>query len=139
MLRTRNLWKVFFFVAPLLPASLAWAKVQEIDVEQALEMMRRPDTVVLDVRGPQEYTQGHIENARSFPWQNLRVNSNWVDLAPGLTTPILVYDVAGNKAAQARVILKDHGFANTYTLKGGIDAWKKAGLPVVSSAAPRGR
>jgi rhodanese-related sulfurtransferase len=38
-----------------------------IDLEEALEMYQREDTVVIDVRRPDEYVAGHVANALSIP------------------------------------------------------------------------
>lgn len=116
---------------------LAWSvsgnarKIQEIGADEARLMMQQPNTVVLDVRTPEEYAQGHIEGAKLRPLQTLKSNSEWIGIAPSMTIPIIVYCTVGVRSSQARVILKEHGFSNTYNLRGGIRSWEAAGYPVV--------
>ena len=44
--------------------------------------------------------------------------------------PVVVMCSRGQRSAAACVMLKKEGFAKAYNLAGGIQAWKKAGLPL---------
>jgi len=43
---------------------------------------------------------------------------------------VIVVDQNGSRAAKAERLLKTAGFADIYSLEGGIAAWTAAGLPV---------
>jgi rhodanese-related sulfurtransferase len=44
---------------------------------------------------------------------------------------VFVYCAAGGRSAEAAAALKQLGHREVYNLAGGIDAWERAGLPVV--------
>ena len=111
-------------------ADLPWAmlttapEVPEIDVE---ELAARPDdAVVLDVREPVEYAQGHVPDALNLPQADLAVR---LDELPR-DRPLLVICQAGYRSLRAAQFLKQVGFDNVATVRGGTDAWRAAGRPV---------
>ncbi|MBU1641081.1 MAG: rhodanese-like domain-containing protein [Proteobacteria bacterium] len=46
-------------------------------------------------------------------------------------TPILVVCAVGGRSFAAGKIMIQHGFTEIYNLRGGLDEWKAAGLPVI--------
>lgn len=84
------------------------------------------DAVFIDVREREEWDAGHIENARHLPLSALQKDS-------GLFKPpekggcCVVYCQKGGRSRKAAEILLRAGFTNIYSLKGGYDAWVKAG------------
>jgi len=77
------------------------------------------DVVVLDVRTPQEYQIARIEGAVLIPLQELPDRLNELDTA----STIVAQCHGGVRSAQAVHFLRQHGFAKTRNLAGGIDAW----------------
>ena len=51
--------------------------------------------------------------------------------------PLLLYCKGGVRSVRAAVKLYNAGYRNLCSLKGGIDAWKKEGLPVVKKRSRR--
>lgn len=91
----------------------------------------KSDSVQLvDVRTPQEYTEGHIVGAL-----NINVQSdNFKELAQrelSKDSTVLVYCRSGRRSLDAAEILTSLGY-KVVNLKGGIIQWKEDGLPVVS-------
>ena len=86
-----------------------------------------PDFVILDVRTPEEFTDGHIENAiiRNFYSETFRDELN--DLDKGKT--YLIYCRSGNRSGNALNIMDELGFQEVYGISGGIIAWETEGLP----------
>lgn len=91
-----------------------------------------PGFVVLDLRTPEEYRQGHIAGA---------VLLNYYD--PGFmqalssldkTRHYLVYCRSGNRSAKAVNRIAGMGFAKVYHLADGILAWRAEKLPLTNSA-----
>lgn len=93
---------------------------------------------LLDVRSPAEYRSGHIPGARMAPLDELG-RSNLADLAndAGLRAdnPIYLTCQAGVRAEQAAQVLREAGLTHLALVKGGTEAWQKAGLPVKSCGA----
>lgn len=85
---------------------------------------------LLDVRTPQEYTEGHIDGAL-----NINVQSDdFKDMAQrnlSKVSTVLVYCRSGRRSLDAAEILTHLGY-KVVNLKGGIIEWKEDGLPVVS-------
>jgi rhodanese-related sulfurtransferase len=85
--------------------------------------------VILDVRTPAEYADGHLAGAI-----NLDVNSGTFQEEVSkldMNRTYLVYCSSGVRSAAASKIMSELGFRYIYNMTGGITAWKSAGLPVV--------
>jgi rhodanese-related sulfurtransferase len=88
---------------------------------------------ILDVRTAEEYKTGHIRNALQADWNN---TSQFQDRSQHLdkNKPLYVYCLAGARSASAARWLRSQGYAQVYELSGGINGWKKAGLPLEGAA-----
>jgi len=86
-----------------------------------------PNAILLDVRTEAEVKEGALPNA-----QNIVYDDSFGDKLGDLSkqTPIFVYCAAGKRSAKAAEIMKEKGFKEIYQLKGGLDAWKAAKLPL---------
>lgn len=85
--------------------------------------------VVVDVRDPDEYRDGHLEDAASVSRGFLEFRIATVAPDPG--TPIVVYCQTGLRSMLAGKVLRDLGYQHVINLKGGYQAWAQSGLPVV--------
>ena len=81
---------------------------------------------ILDVRTPEEFTQGHIDDAVNVNW----LGDNFVADAKKFdkTKPIFVYCKSGNRSKKATEKLNELGFKNIYELEGGFMKWSDEGL-----------
>ena len=70
--------------------------------------------VLLDVRTPEEFRQGHPEPARNIPVQELPQRLAEVG-PPG--TRVVVYCQAGGRSARAADILRAHGYPELFDLR----------------------
>jgi rhodanese-related sulfurtransferase len=101
-----------------------------ISVSDARAMMQAPSNVlVVDVRTPEEYGQGHLKDAINIPLYDLPLRIGGFEQ----NRPILVYCQTGYRSAQASSILVKAGFTKVYNLEGGIIAWINSGYPTVTS------
>ncbi len=87
------------------------------------------DFVVLDVRTPGEFAQGHIEGAVLVDYRSPGFREKIAGLDRSKT--YLVYCRTGNRSGQAWKLMRELGFRNTYHLEGGIKRWIEDGLPAV--------
>ena len=87
---------------------------------------------VWDTRTLGEWKLSHIAGAKSMPHSEVVVNVKGCKCFTPITlpkgTPILVY---GNNETAS--VLERSGFTQIYVLKGGLEAWRRAGLPYVIS------
>lgn len=114
---------------PSLVETTTSSAVQLVDVAKAMVLAVDPSVVVIDVRTPGEFAQGHIDRAQVVDFD-----------APGFRDRIaqfdhsatyLVYCHSGNRSGQATAIMAELGFTKVYDLAGGIPAWQGAGGPIV--------
>ena len=78
-----------------------------------------PGSILLDVRTPQEYREGHIPGSKNVPLQELdKVDS----VAENKDTMLYVYCRSGARSRQAVSILKHMGYTNVHNI-GGIAAY----------------
>lgn len=98
--------------------------VPEIDPMAAHQ--RSPDTVLLDVREPDEWTAGRAPGALHLPLGTLAAEH----LRLPRDQPIICVCRGGGRSARATEALRNAGYDAT-NLTGGMKAWAAAGLPVV--------
>lgn len=103
-------------------------KYKELGPSAIVPVMNRDDAVVIDVREPNEYREGHLANAELIPLGEL--NQKLDKLAKHKDQPVVVYCRSGNRSARACRMLAKHGFEDLYNLAGGILAWENEKLPV---------
>lgn len=109
-------------------AHAADAKPRAVDVKQGKSMAEQ-GALLLDVREPQEYQQGHAPNSRLLPLAQL--NSRIAELDAYRDKPVVVICRSGRRSAQAAEILRQAGFTQVVNVEGGMNDWEAAGLPIV--------
>ena len=87
--------------------------------EGVKEYNATPGAVLLDVRAPEEYREGHIPGSKNMPLQALDGVINFVD---NQNTPIFAYCYSGARSAQAVSALQRMGYTNVKNI-GGIAAY----------------
>lgn len=91
------------------------------DINQGVsEYSATPGAVLLDVRTPQEYREGHIPNSVNVPLQAL---GGAEPVPAGKDAPLFVYCHSGARSRQAVGLLGRMGYANAKNI-GGIAAYK---------------
>ena len=100
----------------------------DVTVAEAKALIEgKPDMVILDVRTPSEFDDGHIEGAINIPVDYLAERLDELSKDDEL----LVYCRTGNRSARAVEILDDNGFTKIFHMNEGITGWIDAGYPVV--------
>jgi molybdopterin/thiamine biosynthesis adenylyltransferase/rhodanese-related sulfurtransferase len=84
--------------------------------------------VLLDVREKEEVRQGYIPGALSIPRGFLEMQVE--EKVPDKSTPIVAYCAGGTRSLLAGRVLKELGYTNVVSMKGGFGGWKNMGLPV---------
>jgi rhodanese-related sulfurtransferase len=95
---------------------------------EATQLINREDALVVDVRNPDEFSAGHIVNARNIPVAELEARLR--EIEKHKRKPVIVLCERGSRAGRAATVLKGKGFEKVHVLAGGIEAWRQAGLPV---------
>ena len=95
----------------------------------------RHDLHVLDVRDQGEWEEGHIKGALHVPYyfieERLKDGQERSELRSYENVPVAVICAGGQRSMIACSILQRHGFAQLFSVVGGMEAWNSEGLPVV--------
>ena len=100
-----------------------------IDAVDAVKLINN-DAVIVDLRSSDAHARGHIVNARSIPSDELEAKLS--TLTDFKSTPVIAVCDSGISSTRAVNTLRQQGFESVYGLKGGMNSWSQAGLPVVT-------
>jgi len=104
-------------------------KYKQLNVNEAVQLMNRDETVVVDVRDVKEVSQSRgLNGAKHIPLGSLAQRMS--ELNKHKDQPILVYCRSGNRSSHACEQLTKNGFEDVSNLSGGIMAWESANLPM---------
>jgi hydroxyacylglutathione hydrolase len=115
----------------------AWAdlpvqKLQQVTVQTLHEQLESSrdgrSFLVLDVRDPGEWDEGHIKGAIHIPYYSVEQRLQELDR----TRPMVVTCASGQRSTLACSVLQKHGFAALSNVVGGMDAWNDAGFETIS-------
>jgi thioredoxin len=85
-----------------------------------------PNAQIIDVRTPQEFASGHLDNALNIDWlsDEFEVNAKKLDK----TKPVFVYCKTSNRSPKAAEKLEELGFVTIYNMQGGLLKWDAEGF-----------
>ena len=99
--------------------------MREID-QRTFAAAHRDGAIVIDVREPYEYVEGHVPGARLMPLGQL--SSHIGDLPSDV--PVYVVCASGNRSLSAAGFLTAAGI-DAWSVAGGTGAWIRSGHPVI--------
>ncbi|MGH8446154.1 MAG: rhodanese-like domain-containing protein [Solimonas sp.] len=97
---------------------------------EAVRLINDRDPLIVDVRPPSDFKRGHLLNAFHAPVA--KFDDYLGQIAKDKTRPVLVYCALGANSGAVVDKLRANGFAEVYPLRGGINAWQMANLPVTA-------
>lgn len=110
------------------PGAAQAAAINTIDADAFEQKLGERDVQLVDVRTPQEFSEGHLKNATNFDIYEPDFTSHFAELDK--EKPVLVYCRSGKRSADAAALLEEAGFKEIYNLDGGILRWEDAGKPL---------
>ncbi len=134
-------WHMMLFgTAVVTGGMLVWPLVSRLIVGSApqvgaletVQLINRRDALVLDVRDKADFAAGHIPNARNIPLPEL--GGRLRELEKFKSRPIVINCRSGMGSAGVCGVLKKNGFNEVFTLRGGLNGWVEANLPVEKKA-----
>ncbi len=93
-------------------------KMLDIEIEELKELDKN-GAILLDVRSPQEYEEGHLDGAILLPEYELKENAN--QILKNKKEVIIVYCSSGIRSKKAQKELMELGYEYVYNLKGGLE------------------
>lgn len=97
--------------------------LEPVDFDKARS---KNNAVLVDVRMPQEFEQGHINEAVNINFFDPNFKNQLLDLDKG--RKYFVYCKNDSRSERAAEFMMQNDFQDVYVLKGGYVAWKEAGL-----------
>ena len=104
------------------------AKKTTVSPREVYERRADEKVLIIDVRTPAEFRQERIEQAVNKPLDSIE---KWVNELPKDKTIYFVCR-SGNRSGIAQRIAAQRGYTDAYNMTGGMIAWRREGLPVVS-------
>jgi len=124
-------WILLLVSAVAMPV-MGGSAVTNVSVGKAQTLLKeragKADFVILDVRTPEEFAEGHIDGAVNLDVQardfekKLRVLDR--------KKSYLVYCRTGNRSRKATVAMEALGFRSIFHMNEGIVRWKQQNLPL---------
>ena len=95
--------------------------IKLLDVASFKEAITKSNVQLIDVRTPEEYNEGHINDAKLIDYFSSDFKEQLQQLDK--TQPVYLYCKSGGRSGKASRMLSDLGFTEIYDLKGGYNAW----------------
>jgi rhodanese-related sulfurtransferase len=130
----RIVWVVILMTLTMAGTALAArSPATNVTVGKAQKLIRehagKADFVILDVRTPGEFAEGHIDGAVNLDVQSSDFQKRVRAL--NRTRTYLVYCRTGNRSRRATIAMEDLGFRSIFHMTEGIVKWKQHNLSLV--------
>ncbi|WP_207430333.1 rhodanese-like domain-containing protein [Sabulibacter ruber] len=102
--------------------------------DQYKEVVKQEKGVLIDVRTPEEFAQGHLKKARNSDYRGGAFAKELETLDKSKT--YYLYCASGNRSGKALQLMKEAGFEHVYNI-GGYKDLQAAGLPVKKATASK--
>jgi hydroxyacylglutathione hydrolase len=113
--------------AAIRASGLAVAELPNISaVDLARRLSAEPDLVVLDVREPVEWEDGHVPGARHIPMRQIADRLAEIPRE----RPVALVCRGGPRSSTVGSLLLGQGFSRLLNVWGGMGAWAEADLPM---------
>jgi len=108
----------------------ATRRYKEVTTTQAVHLINRESAWTLDVREDVDAKEGRIPDSRHIALSQLSGRMAELKDQEG---PVIAYCKTGVQAHRACRLLAREGYGPVYNLKGGMTAWRDAGMPMEAS------
>lgn len=92
----------------------------DVSIEAAQNMWSNKEAIIIDVRTPGEYREGHIPGVANIPLDQLADRAKEVPK----DKKVLLICRSGNRSGQGTSLLRGKGFDNVYNITGGMSTWR---------------
>ncbi len=102
---------------------------ENVETAKFKELIEKGDAVLIDVRTPKEYGEGHIDGAQMIDFYSKDLKAQIAQLDKDKA--VLVYCRSGKRSSSAMMKMEAVGIKTVYNLSGGILKWVAEGGKVV--------
>ncbi len=131
--RNGLVWAVLIILVIATTTMAAGSAVTNVTVRNAQKLIReragKADFVILDVRTPREFSEGHLDGAVNLDVQSPDFEKGLRALDPNKS--YLVYCRTGNRSRRAVLAMDALGFRSIFHMTEGIVKWHQQQLPLV--------
>ena len=110
--------------------------VEDVSPQEAFTLIQEnnnnPNFMIIDVRTPGEFSEGHIEGAINVDYRSAAFSDEINNFDKN--KEYLIYCRSGNRSRGALEVMSELGFALINHLLDGIIGWNDAGYPIVQSS-----
>jgi rhodanese-related sulfurtransferase len=106
-----------------------FSSLKELSTHEATLLMNKEDAYILDIRPAAEFKKGHILGSKQIK-SELVTKGDFSTLEKHKDKPIIVVCAMGMTSKRTASQMLKAGFEHVVTLKGGINAWQGASLPI---------
>lgn len=103
--------------------------LQLIEVEEAVRLNNQSKALFVDVRDKSAFEKAHINDAVHLPQATIKEEDKPLKATD---KPLILVCDSGQSSRLAAKQLKSKGYSDVYVLKGGLNAWREAKLPLFS-------
>jgi rhodanese-related sulfurtransferase len=100
-----------------------------VSPQQLVTLVNGQQAVVIDLRDPAEFRKGHIVEAINIPYA--KVDERWPELEALRERPLVLVCKMGQFSSAIGKRLLAKGFTQVHRLRGGLNEWQGAQLPLV--------
>ncbi len=103
--------------------------VSSVKTQEFKKLVDAKEGILLDVRTPQEYAEGHIAGSINIDFHGENFKSELEKLDK--TKTYEVYCRSGKRSASSAQVMEEMGFKKVINLDGGIIGWQEEGFEVL--------
>ncbi len=94
--------------------------IERKDIMQSeIKSIMSNGAILIDVRSPQEYNEGHLDNSILLPeYEILKKIEN---IVPNKNTKLILYCSSGTRSKKAQKELEKIGYTNVYNVLNGVE------------------
>ena len=102
---------------------------KNISIKDAVVLINRHPTFLVDVRNAGEFERSRINNSVNIPLDKLAESID--KLKKNSNKTLIIYCQKGFQSVQAVKILNKLGVDSVVSIEGGLEAWRKENLPII--------
>lgn len=107
-----------------------YAIKNQLNTQEVIQMINHHQAVLIDIRDQNNFEAAHIVGSISIPKEQLEGKVSLINKYK--TQSLILICAVGNVAPKMLQHLKSEGFEQVYCLAGGMLAWQKDNLPVLT-------